>query len=182
MFTGIIEATAAVLERSPAGLIVERPPMFDDLSVGSSIAVSGVCLSIVRLTEDRMEFDVVPETWSRTNLADLYIGDRVNLERAMKMGSRFDGHVVQGHVEGTATVVLQKHGQLIVELPADLLPSIVPKGSIALDGVSLTVASLEKNRVTVALIPHTLEHTMLGSLQKGERVNTETDVLLRGKL
>lgn len=179
MFTGIIEATARVLAVDDRGLMVERPPSFDDIAPGSSIAVSGACLTVAQMDEQSLWFDVVDETWDRTNFHALVAGDRVNLERAMQQGDRFDGHIVQGHVEGTGTVVLQKHGQLIVEVLADLMANIVPKGSIALDGVSLTAASIEGNRITVALIPHTLEHSTLGELQKGDRVNVETDVMTR---
>lgn len=179
MFTGIVEATAEVREKSPSGLIVERPVSFEDIKISSSIAVAGVCLTVARLSDTYMECDVVEETWRKTSLADLHMGDRVNVERAMKAGGRLDGHIVQGHVEGTGSVVLQKYGQLIVELPANLAARIVPKGSIAIDGVSLTVANIEENRCIIALIPHTLERTTLGKLAKGDRVNVETDVLMR---
>ncbi len=179
MFTGMIEATGKILEKGENTLSIERPVSFDDLKLGSSIAVAGTCLSIVGLGDALMRFDVVPETWSKTKLGNLKAGDYVNLERAMKASDRLDGHIVQGHIEGTGKVVLQKHGQLIVELDPDLAFDVVPKGSIALDGVSLTVASKEGNRITVALIPHTLEHTTLGSLQKEDRVNVETDVMRR---
>lgn len=179
MFTGIIEATAQVREKSPNGLTLERPASFDDLKVGSSVAVAGVCLTVTRLTDAFMEFDVIPETWSKTMLHDLHMGDAVNLERAMKAGARLDGHIVQGHAEGAGKVVLQKHGQLIVECPPELMPRIVPKGSIAISGVSLTVAGVEGSRCILALIPHTLEHTTLGRLAKGDRVNIETDVMMR---
>ncbi len=334
MFTGLIEATAILRDRTAQGITVERPKSFDDVKIGSSIAVSGVCLTIVDLTESLMRFDVVAETWDRTNLNDRHPGDRVNLERAMKSDARLDGHIVQGHVEGTGRVVssipqplppeeerkkrfvgpnvlsfargmrkrstkaenhlwkaLRDHqvknlhfrrqhpiGSLIldfychalrlgievdggihdsapqkkndrlrdevlreemgvhvlrftndevlndldyvvrkieessptppsgapsprggggtgegessegketklsIEVPPDLTPFILPKGSICLDGVSLTVASIEKNIITVALVPHTLKETTLGSLKKGDRVNIETDVLTRAAL
>lgn len=179
MFTGIVESTAKVLEKHSAGLSVERPALFSDIKLGSSISVAGVCLTVSRLRDNSIAFDVIPETWSKTNLSTLKAGDDVNLERAMPSGGRLDGHIVQGHIEGTGKVVLQKHGQLIVELPSELITNVVSKGSIAIDGVSLTVASVEKNRVTVALIPHTLAMTTLGRLRNDDRVNIETDILHR---
>lgn len=182
MFTGIIEATARVLAADDHGLMIERPSGFEDIGPGSSISVSGACLTVAQMDSQSLWFDVTPETWDRTHFRDFQPGDRVNLERAMLAGSRLDGHIVQGHVEGTGTVVLQKHGQLIVELPMRLLKNVVPKGSIAIEGVSLTVASIEAARITVALIPHTLEHTTLAELAKGDPVNIETDVLLRSRV
>ena len=126
-------------------------------------------------------FDVVGETWRRTNLGDLLVGNAVNLERAMPANGRFEGHVVQGHVEGVATVKEWKDDgqwkQLVLELPDALLPYIVEKGSIALDGVSLTVAGLRGNEVTIALIPHTLKITSLGLRRPGDAINVETDIL-----
>jgi len=128
-----------------------------------------------------MAFDVVGETWRRTNLGDLLVGNTVNLERAMPAGGRFEGHVVQGHVEGVAKVKEWKQDgewkQLVLDVPNELLRCITAKGSIALDGVSLTVAAFEGNVVTIALIPHTLEVTTIGSRQVGDRINVETDIL-----
>lgn len=182
MFTGIVEATAKIISKSKTGLVIGRPKKFTDVKIGSSISVSGACLSIVKLTKATMSFDVVSETWKRTRFRDLQKGDRVNLERAMKMGDRFDGHVVQGHSEGVGRVKSEKQGHtLSIELPSKLASYVKKKGSITLDGVSLTVASVKKNHVTVALIPHTLKTTTLGSLRKGDRVNVETDILMRGK-
>lgn len=183
MFTGIIETTAPILRKTDDSLLLERPTPFKDLTVGCSISVSGVCLSLVKSDEVSMLFNVVGETWARTNLGSKNEGDRVNVERALAANGRFEGHIVQGHVEGTAeTVKLTNDGQwtmLTVRLPADLLSSVVFKGSIALDGVSLTVAKLEGDLCTIALIPHTLEITTLGSLKAGERVNVETDILAK---
>lgn len=181
MFTGIVETTAEVLEKTDTRLTLARPATFDDVQPGSSIAVNGVCLTVVELTAERMTFDVVGETWRRTNLGDLERGSRVNLERAMAANGRFEGHIVQGHVEGTATVQEWRNDgewkQLILEVPTELLSFITLKGSIALDGMSLTVAGLAENRVTIALIPHTLEITTIGARQVGERINVETDIL-----
>lgn len=189
MFTGIVETTAPVLERTDARLTLARPAAFDDGSagspqapkIGSSIAVNGTCLTIVEIDNDKMSFDVVGETWRRTNLGELLVGNTVNLERAMPANGRFEGHVVQGHVEGVATVKEWKtDGQwkvLVLEVPHELLPYITEKGSIALDGVSLTVAGLQGNIVSIALIPYTLDVTTLGSRQVGDRMNVETDIL-----
>ncbi len=324
MFTGLIETTAEVLDRTDGGITVARPRIFDDVTIGSSVAVSGACLTIVELTDASMRFDVVPETWARTTLGKKQKGDRVNLERALRADGRFEGHVVQGHVEGVGVIVSVsssiprplppeeegesweksgmganllhfsremrkkpmkaveflwehlRHDQLgvrfrrqyviggrildffcprenlaieldgavhtsrtarkedalrdeylkedhrvrvlrftndqvlndvqsvlsilrsvigsppppeegagvevTIELPSDLARFVVPKGSIALDGVSLTVATVENDDVTVALVPHTLKETTLGLLREGDRVNVETDVLVRAVL
>lgn len=181
MFTGIIETTAPVLERTPTRLTVALPANFDDVKIGSSIAVSGVCLTVVVLNKEDMAFDLVGETWDRTNLGELEKGSLVNLERAMPANGRFEGHIVQGHIEGTATVKewrdVGQWRQLLLTLPDALVPMVTEKGSIALDGVSLTVAGIKGNVVTIALIPHTLDVTTLGARKAGERVNVETDIL-----
>lgn len=181
VFTGIVETTAEVLSRTDARLVLARPAMFDDLREGSSISVNGACLTVVGLHEKEMAFDVMGETWRRTNLGDLTPGHRVNLERAMAATGRFEGHIVQGHVEGTAMVKEWKSDgqwkQLMLELPPHLLPFVVEKGSVALDGVSLTVAGMHKQMMTIALIPHTLDITTLGARAPGDRVNVETDIL-----
>ncbi|MDP7247737.1 MAG: riboflavin synthase [Candidatus Peribacteraceae bacterium] len=183
VFTGIIETQANIREVTDKGISVERPESFDDIKIGSSIAVSGACLSVVNFDEHLMEFDVVSETFQKTKLGSLKVGDKVNLERAMKASDRFEGHVVQGHVESVADVVSDKltidNGQLTIAVPNNLINFICNKGSITIDGVSLTVVSVDGNQITVALIPHTLENTTLGSLNKGDKVNIETDVLVR---
>lgn len=185
MFTGIVETTASILERTETGLTLERPATFTDIVIGCSITVNGTCLSVVRFDNASMSFDIVPETWSKTNLGDLNTGDKVNLERALGAHGRFEGHIVQGHIEGTGSVVsFEKPSDspwatLVIEVSDDLATYIVYKGSIAINGVSLTVAAKEGNNVHIALIPHTLEVTNLGSLTVGDRVNIETDVLAR---
>jgi len=183
VFTGIIEAQAEIMKMTDNGIFVERPENFDDIKIGSSISVSGACLSVVSFDSDSMEFDVVSETFQITKLGSLKVGDRVNLERAMKASDRFEGHVVQGHIEGVGEVVSEKQeiesGKLIIKIPENLLIFIVSKGSITIDGVSLTVASISGNEITVALIPHTLKNTTLGFLNNGDKVNIETDVLVR---
>ena len=180
VFTGIIEAQAAVVQKTDRQLAVERPPSFMDIAIGSSIAVSGVCLSVIQFGDTTMAFDVVPETWSRTKLGSLQAGDRVNLERAMPANGRFEGHIVQGHVEGTAEVIaLSDTHVLTLRLPSELILYVVPKGSIAIDGVSLTVATVDGDQCAIALIPHTLKQTTLGNLHIGDTVNVETDILGR---
>lgn len=181
MFTGIIETTAQVLKNADGRLVLERPAIFDDIKLGASICVSGVCLSIVAFDDQSMRFDVIDETLSKTKLGNLTSGDAVNLERALKVSDRFEGHMVQGHVEGTGVIgnQLSVTGVLEITLTDDLVPFVISKGSITIDGVSLTVASIADNKCTVALIPHTLSVTTLGSLQTGDRVNIETDILGR---
>jgi riboflavin synthase len=183
MFTGIIESTGAILQKSDTQLTVERPASFDDLKLGASIAISGVCLTVVEMSETQMTFDVVAETWSKTKLGDLQVGDLVNLERALRADGRLDGHIVQGHVEEVGIVTNGKrqttNDKLHLQLPKELLPFVVQKGSITLDGVALTVTQIEGDTISVALIPETLERTTLGRLQNGDRVNVETDILGR---
>lgn len=183
MFTGIIESMAKVLDRRSGVLTLERPAMFDDVKIGSSIAVSGVCLTVTGLDERSLTFDVMPETVSKTTIGDHSISDFVNLERALPAHGRFEGHVVQGHVEATGEVAgKERQGEdvrLTIRVPDDLKRAIVPKGSICLDGVSLTVAAVSPETVTVALIPMTLASTTLGSKRMGDRVNIETDILVR---
>lgn len=180
MFTGIIEATGTVLQKTADSLTIERPASFDDLKKGCSVAVSGACLTVVAFDKKSMTFNVIPETWKKTKLGSLKKGDQVNLERAMKVGDRFDGHIVQGHIEGVGEVkrVKRKEKSYEITFHASLLDQyIISKGSITLDGVALTVASIEKNQITVALIPETLQVTTLGSLKKGDQVNIETDIV-----
>ena len=186
MFTGIIETTAPLINVG-SQLSIGRPASFTDLAVGQSIAVSGVCLTLVAFDASSMAFDVVPETLARTNLGSKHAGDRVNLERALAANGRFEGHIVQGHVEGVAEVAaLTDEGEgkrLTVRLPDDLARYVIPKGSIAIDGTSLTVAAIDDQKMcSIALIPHTLSWTTLGGLRPGDGVNIETDVLVRALL
>lgn len=182
MFTGIIEATAEVRSAEQNALTIERPHFFDDIRIGSSICVSGVCLSVIAFDESSMSFDVVDETLSKTKLGGLQPGDRVNLERSLMANGRFEGHIVQGHIEAVALVMqewTQEEGILQLEVPSELSAMIVSKGSITIDGVSLTVAHKTDDRFSVALIPHTLEHSTLGELRLGDRANIETDIVGR---
>jgi len=183
MFTGIIEEMAEIVSLSENKLTLSRPDSFSDVAIGSSIAVAGVCLSAIDRTRDSMTFDVVGETLRKTTLGSLQPGARVNLERALPANGRFDGHIVQGHAEGVGEVTgVKQDGEwtlLTVTLPKDVLPYVVSKGSLAIDGVSLTIAEKGVQSCTVALIPHTMAHTTLGVLREGDAVNIETDILGR---
>lgn len=185
MFTGIVEAVGTVSDFSDTEdgrrmrVSVEGWPA---LAVGASIAVNGVCLTALDSTSG-IEVDVIPETLGRTNLGVLRTGDRVNLERAMPADGRFDGHIVQGHVDGTGTVrslVSDEDGVVMaIEAADSLLGYVVEKGSITVDGVSLTVAASSDAGFSVALIPHTLDVTTLGLRNPGDLVNLEVDILAK---
>lgn len=171
MFTGIVERIGSV---AAAGRRLSVQTGYTDLVPGESIAVGGVCLTVAHRAGTIAGFDVVPETLARTNLGNLRRGDAVNLERAIRAGDRLGGHIVQGHVDGTGRVA-RAGRTLRIETP--LASQLVPKGSIAIEGVSLTVADMEPGAFTVALIPTTLRRTTLGKARKGQRVNIELDVL-----
>jgi len=182
MFTGIVEATGRVraARKTSKGLRLEVEAPWR-IAPGASVAIGGVCLTA--LEGKGLAFDVIPETLKRTTLGGLRPGARINLERALSAGARLDGHIVQGHVDGSGVVesFARKGGEatLSVRVPAALEDQIVPKGSIAVDGVSLTVVDVKDRRFSVALIPTTLRRTTLSRLRKGDRVNLETDVLAK---
>jgi len=181
MFTGIIEEVGTV-SCPGAHMRIQCRQVLDDLREGASVAVSGVCLTAVRIEPDAFWCDLTPETLARTNLGALRAGSLVNLERAAAVGDRLSGHIVQGHVDGSAEfLALEPLGDgnwwLKVHLPAGLERYVIHKGSIALDGVSLTVASIEQNIVGIAVIPHTYEHTAMRNYVPGSRVNVELDVI-----
>lgn len=183
MFTGIIEEMAKVTGVSEGKLSLTRPSSFTDVAIGSSIAVEGVCLSIIELSPETMSFDVIGETQNKTTLGSVKEGDMLNLERALKVSERFDGHIVQGHVEGVGELrrisTDEKWTVFTVSLPENVSQFVVPKGSITFNGVSLTVAECNEHECSTALIPHTLKHTTLGGLREGDRVNIESDILGR---
>ena len=179
MFTGIVESMAEIKGKRDNRLVISRPSSFTDCDIGSSICVSGVCLSIVNLTDLEIEFDVIDETYDKTTLGGLDLGSMVNLERALRADGRFDGHIVQGHIEGRGVCTQNEQGIIKIELSKELIKNCVQKGSIALDGVSLTISNLTENKISVALIPHTLESTSLGKLKIGDSVNIETDIMHR---
>jgi riboflavin synthase len=184
MFTGIIGAVGDVVEWRTGHLAV-RSDLASNLEVGGSVAVNGVCLTVVDVEGATFFADVVPETRSRTSLGLLQRGDRVNLELPVRLDQGLDGHLVQGHVDGTARVVAVRDAELGREvdfdLPSGLAPYVAEKGSIAIDGTSLTVTGVDDARGTlgVALIPHTLARTIAGSYVPGTLVNVEVDVVAR---
>jgi riboflavin synthase len=188
MFTGIVAEVGLVVALTEAPgrgrrLSIGGPLTLAGLSVGDSVAVNGVCLTVVALGSAHFELDAVPETLSRTNLGGLGEGASVNLERPVTASGRFDGHIVQGHVDAVATVrSLRNDGEstrLWLDLAADHLRYVVEKGSIALDGVSLTVSGLDDFGFEVVLIPHTLLMTTFGRAAVGVQVNVEVDVLAK---
>lgn len=190
MFSGIVESLGRVAAlRAPRGgdhparLEIDAAALLDDLASGASVAVNGACLTLVGRAGGAAAFDVVPETLRRTNLGGLRAGDAVNLERSLRVGDRVDGHFVQGHVDGIGTITaIDARGAdhvLHVAVAPSLSSYIVPKGSISLDGVSLTVVDAAEGRFSVALIPATLERTTLGRARVGDRLNVETDLLAR---
>jgi len=187
MFTGIVEelgtVTALTHGTESARLTVHGPLVTSDATHGASIAVNGVCLTVVEHGEGSFTVDVMAETLRRSSLGVLRPGDRVNLERAMAASSRFGGHVVQGHVDGTGTITAREPGErwevVRFSLPGDLSPYLVEKGSITVDGVSLTVVDVGDDHFSVSLIPTTLELTTLGTKVVGDPVNLEVDVLAK---
>jgi riboflavin synthase len=183
MFTGIVEKTAAVLgvADGPGFRRLALALNFGDLQAGQSVAVNGCCLTAAEVSTDEVVFEIVSETLDKTNLGTLSVGDMVNIEQAMKIGDRFDGHFVQGHVDGRANLIdiASDSGdwKLTLEAPFPLAKYIVPKGSVTLDGVSLTVAAVRGNVFEVALIPTTLNVTTLGKKTIGWPFNLEADIL-----
>lgn len=187
MFTGIIQELGRVesVERQgdSARIVVEARDVVRDIAHGASIAVNGVCLTVTEFDDASFAVDVMAQTLDVTSLSSLAMGSPVNLERAMRADGRFDGHVVQGHVDGVGEIVdvrTDEHWtKIAVQLPAGLTRYVVSKGSITLDGVSLTVAELVGDRATVSLIPTTLTLTNLSTKQVGDRLNIEVDVLAK---
>ncbi len=186
MFTGIVEQIGSVLEvaeQAEGRRLVLSGQGLVELPVGASIAVNGVCLTAVKVEAERLTVEVIPETLKRTNLSEVGPGESVNLERPMRADGRFDGHIVQGHVDGIGVVSAisdDDGGTLMtIEAPAALMSIIVERGSITVDGVSLTVAAMTEGSFSVALIPHTLDFTTLGLRKPGDTVNLENDVIAK---
>ncbi len=186
MFTGIVEAKGRVVsieDGKVARRVAITAPILEGLALGASLAVDGVCLTAVEVEGAEVAVDIVPETLRRTNLGRLKVGDEVNLERPLRADGRFDGHVVQGHVDGVGRVkTLRREGgavTLTVEVPPELLPYIVEKGSVTVDGVSLTVSAVTDADFSVALVPHTLKVTTLGLRKPSDAVNLEVDILAK---
>jgi riboflavin synthase len=185
MFTGLVETMGQVERVDNAGDGGRRfaisAPFAGELEVGESVAVSGACLTVVRATSSLFEIQASPETLRRTTFQSLGVGDPVNLERSLKLGDRLGGHLVQGHVDGVGRIAERvRHGDwetLWVAGPRELLAPMVSKGSVAVDGVSLTLVDVTPERFSVALIPHTLKATTLGAKRVGDGVNLETDLI-----
>ncbi|MFJ7406593.1 MULTISPECIES: riboflavin synthase [unclassified Lysinibacillus] len=185
MFTGIIEdvGTIKTLQNNSQSMkiTVISPKIVSDMKLGDSIAVNGVCLTVTHYNEQEMTMDVMPETVKATNLQQLRVGNAVNLERAMPANGRFGGHFVSGHVDGVGKIVRKRPMAnavyIDIELSEEITSYCIPKGSITIDGTSLTLFHVEKNSVTVALIPHTYKETVLGTKNVGSPVNIETDLV-----
>jgi riboflavin synthase len=184
MFTGIVEERGDVREIGPARLTVGCRTVSGDAEIGASIAVNGICLTVVERTDERLSFDVSVETLARTSLSRLQVGDPVNLERPLTLSSRLGGHLVQGHVDGVGEVAgIERKGDggawITIGAPESVGHYLVEKGSVCVDGVSLTVAARNGSSFAVALIPHTLEVTTLGSAEVGDPLNLEVDVIAK---
>jgi len=188
MFTGIVEELGTVRAITPvetgAHLSISATTVLDDVQIGDSISVNGCCLTVVTLNDGYYEVDVVEETLRVTCLGSLRVGDRVNLERSVRLVDRLGGHLVQGHVDGVGTLISREpaaDGSLVVriEAPAAVLRYVVYKGSIAVDGISLTVAAIDNTSFSIALIPHTQTVTTLGFRQPGDQVNLEVDIIAK---
>ncbi len=181
MFTGIIEEVGRVKAIGNGGLQVSASRVLEDVQLGDSIAVNGICLTVTEFSGSSFRADVMPETIRRTSLAELKIGSPVNLERALTLSSRLGGHMVSGHIDGVGRIVSLKDDKnailMKIAADADILHYIVEKGSVALDGISLTVAAVTDRDFTVSLIPHTRQVTNLGSKGEGSLINIENDVV-----
>ena len=184
MFTGIVEERGLVGAMGGGRLVVDARTVVRDSDVGASVSVSGVCLTVVERTDTSLRFDLSEQTLERTCLGDLRPEDPVNLERPVTLVARLGGHLVQGHVDGVGQVTrVEVDGsggaRVSIRLPGDLSRYVAERGSIAIDGVSLTIAAVDDDEITVALIPHTLAVTTLGLAAPGRRLNVEADVIAR---
>jgi len=188
VFTGIVEGIGIIKKfekktnsRSAAKMKVNLGNLARGLKVGHSVAINGVCLTVTRISKGEAEFEMIGETIRKTDLGKLESGDKVNIERSLKIGDRMEGHFVLGHIDGTGKIIniekLPKEIKLWIELPNNLTKYVVKKGSIAIDGISLTLVDVIKNKISVCIIPHTMEITNLDSKKIGDKVNIETDIL-----
>lgn len=187
IFTGIIEEIGQVKQikrgQQSFSLSIKAAKVLEEVKLGDSIAVNGVCLTVTGYSGASFEADVMPETYQRTTLKTLKSGSPVNLERALRLSDRLGGHLVQGHVDGIGTIINKSVEDIAIlygiEAPAEILKYVVKKGSIVVDGVSLTVVEVDNNRFSVSLIPHTAKLTILGWKREGDPVNLETDIIGR---
>jgi riboflavin synthase len=187
MFTGIVKGIGMVtsISKSKSGaetaIRVRLGKLGRGLKRGDSVCINGACLTATKLSKGEAEFEMVAETIRRTNLGQIKAGEMVNIERSLRVGDRLEGHFVLGHVDGTGIIedIQKMSSETIIQIKLDkwLAKSLVPKGSIAVDGVSLTLVGVKGDRVSVSLIPHTLKMTTLGMKRRGDRVNIETDIL-----
>lgn len=185
MFTGLIEEVGKIRSikrgQTSAVLSIEGSQIMEDVHIGDSIAVNGVCLTASQIDDRGFTADVMHETLNRSSLGKLSVGSSVNLERAMAANGRFGGHMVSGHIDGTGTISEMKEDDnavwIWIDTPEMLMNYIVEKGSIAIDGISLTVAKVEEGRFAVSIIPHTFKATALGKKQAGDIVNLENDII-----
>ncbi len=185
MFTGIIEEKGKIENITPGAkscrLTISGNVIFDDLKLGDSVAVNGVCLTVTKLLSNTFEADVMAETMRRTAMATLKKGSAVNLERAMQLNGRFGGHIVSGHIDGVGTVInkITEDNAVLVTISADsnIMKYIIFKGSVTLDGISLTVADAKHDRFTVSIIPHTAKETTLLDKNTGDKINIECDIV-----
>lgn len=183
MFTGIVEEKGTVQKISQNQICIKAEKVLEGTRLGDSIAVNGVCLTVTKLTEGGFWADVMPETFSRSNLGELTAGSPVNLERAMAADGRFGGHIVSGHIDGLGKITkIQRDGNAVrfwIAAEHKILRLIVEKGSIAVDGISLTVVSVSDEDFSISIIPHTLGETTLGSKRVGDSVNLENDIIAK---
>ena len=188
MFTGIIEGLGTIKKfdkntktRSAAKMQVDLGKLAKGLKAGHSVAINGVCLTVTKISKNQAEFEMIGETIKKTDLDALELGDKVNIERSLKVGERMEGHFVLGHIDDIGKIIkIEKKPTEIkfwIELPKALAKYVVKKGSIAIDGISLTLVDVIKNKISVCIIPHTMKITNLGSKKIGDKVNIETDVL-----
>ena len=181
MFTGLVEELGVISSISQTDIWIGSSIVMDDLGVKDSISVNGACLTVVSIEENLFKVNVVPETLRRTDLGDLSVGDKVNLERSAQLGGRLGGHIVQGHVDGTAqiTAYVQEGSAWLIkfQISKNLSRYIVEKGFVCVDGASLTVVNCDENTFTIALIPYTRDNTVLGYKGVGNSVNIETDII-----
>jgi riboflavin synthase len=183
MFTGIVEEIGKVISASTTKLVIAAPKVVDGMNPGDSIAVNGACLTVTDFDRASFSVDVMPETLQRTNLGLLKAGDGVNLERATALGGKMSGHLVQGHVDNTGRIIaLELEGEALLlqfEAPIEVLRYIVPKGFIAVDGISLTITEKDSSSFRVSVVEYTRQNTTLGSWQKGDVVNLEVDIIAK---